>query len=139
MRHGLTACDESTTLNRSARRVRRACVRRYSALSAASAVCVVVVLLLPAVLFAQQTDIRITKVREHFFMLTGAGGNVAALVFPEGITLVDSGRTEMGDKLLAALRTLSPNPIRYIINTSVDPDHTGEAGALDLGIHCVLE
>ena len=59
-----------------------------------------------------------TKVRDHFFMLTGAGGNVAALVFPEGITLVDSGRVEMSDKLLAALRTLSAQPVRYIINTS---------------------
>ena len=72
-----------------------------------------------------QSDIRVTKVREHFFMLTGAGGNVAALVFPEGITLVDSGRMEMSEKLLAAIRTLSPLPIRYIINTSADPDHTG--------------
>jgi cyclase len=80
---------------------------------------------LPAVLFAQQSDIRVTKVREHLFMLTGAGGNVAALVFPEGITLVDSGRIEMSDKLLATLRTLSARPVRYIINTSADPDHTG--------------
>ncbi len=85
---------------------------------------------LPSVLSAQQsdvrvTDIRVTKVRDHFFMLTGAGGNVAALVFPEGITLVDSGRIEMSDKLLATLRTLSTQPVRYIINTSADPDHTG--------------
>jgi glyoxylase-like metal-dependent hydrolase (beta-lactamase superfamily II) len=58
-------------------------------------------------------------------MLTGAGGNVAALVFAEGITLVDSGRLDMSEKLLAALRTLSPLPVRYIINTSADPDHTG--------------
>ena len=74
---------------------------------------------------AQQSDIRVTKVRDHFFMLTGAGGNVAALVFAEGITLVDSGRVDMSDKLLAALRTLSAQPVRYIINTSPDPDHTG--------------
>jgi len=81
--------------------------------------------LLPLAVADAQNDIRVTKVRDHFFMLTGAGGNVAVLVFDEGITLVDSGRTEMGDKLLAAVRTLSPLPIRYIINTSVDPDHTG--------------
>jgi cyclase len=74
---------------------------------------------------AQQSDIRVTKVREHFYMLTGAGGNIAALVFPEGITLVDSGRTEMSSKVLATLRTVSPLPVRYIINTAVDTDHTG--------------
>jgi glyoxylase-like metal-dependent hydrolase (beta-lactamase superfamily II) len=80
---------------------------------------------LPSVMRAQQSGIRVTKVREHFFMLTGAGGNVAVLVFPEGVTLVDSGRVEMSDSLLAAIRALSPSPVRYIINTSADPDHTG--------------
>jgi cyclase len=80
--------------------------------------------LLPFAIGAQ-SEIRVTRVRPNFFMLTGAGGNVSALVFNDGITLVDTGRTEMSDKLLAAIRTLSPLPIRYIINTSVDPDHTG--------------
>ena len=92
---------------------------KFGTLLLASAFC-----LLPLILRAQ-ADIRVTKVREQFFLLTGAGGNVAALVFNEGITLVDTGRTEMSDKLLAAIRTLSPRPIRYIINTAVDPDHTG--------------
>jgi glyoxylase-like metal-dependent hydrolase (beta-lactamase superfamily II) len=74
---------------------------------------------------AQQAEIRVTKVRDRFFMITGAGGNVAVLTFPEGMTLVDSGQLERSDKLIAALRTLSTQPIRYIINTSADPDHTG--------------
>jgi cyclase len=71
------------------------------------------------------TGVRVTKVRDNLYMFTGAGGNITALVFPEGITLVDSGRLEMSEKVLAALRTLSSKPIRYIINTHVHPDHTG--------------
>jgi cyclase len=74
---------------------------------------------------AQQAEIRVTKVRDQFFMLTGAGGNVAVLTFPEGLTLVDSGRLDASEKLIASLKTLSPQPVRYIINTSADPDHTG--------------
>ncbi len=74
---------------------------------------------------AAANEIRVTKVRDSLYMLTGAGGNIAALVFPEGITLVDSGRLEMSEKVLAAVRTLSTKPIRYIINTHVHPDHTG--------------
>ena len=31
----------------------------------------------------------------------------------------------MSDKVLAAIKKLSDKPIRYIINTSFDPDHTG--------------
>ena len=58
-------------------------------------------------------------------MLSGAGGNITVLEFPEGVTLVDSGRAEMSDKVLAAVRTLSTKPIRYIINTHVHPDHVG--------------
>jgi cyclase len=71
------------------------------------------------------SDVRVTKVRDHFFMLTGAGGNVAVFVFPQGITLVDSGRTDMSEKVIAAIRALSPLPVRYIINTAVDADHVG--------------
>jgi glyoxylase-like metal-dependent hydrolase (beta-lactamase superfamily II) len=74
---------------------------------------------------AAQGDIRVTKVRDSLYMLTGAGGNIAVLVFPGGITLVDSGSAEMSDKVLATLRTLSMQPIRYVINTHLDPDHTG--------------
>jgi glyoxylase-like metal-dependent hydrolase (beta-lactamase superfamily II) len=93
---------------------------KLSTLLLTSALC-----LLPFAAADAQDGIRVTQVRPNFFMLTGAGGNVAALVFNEGITLVDTGRTDMSDRLLAAIRTLSPLPIRYIINTSVDPDHTG--------------
>ncbi len=58
-------------------------------------------------------------------MIQGAGANITVLTFPEGITLVDSGAAQMTDKVLAAVRTLSPQPIRYIINTSVTADHVG--------------
>jgi len=100
------------------------CVLRVLGGSAILRCAVLVAVILPVV-FAQPSDIRVTKVRDQFFMLTGAGGNVAALLFAEGITLVDSGRLDMSDKLLATLRTLSAQPVRYIINTSPDPDHTG--------------
>jgi glyoxylase-like metal-dependent hydrolase (beta-lactamase superfamily II) len=70
-------------------------------------------------------EIRVSKVRDHFFMLSGAGGNIAVLEFPEGVTLVDSGLEAMSERVLATIRTLSRQPIRYIVNTHVDRDHTG--------------
>jgi glyoxylase-like metal-dependent hydrolase (beta-lactamase superfamily II) len=73
----------------------------------------------------QGQDVRILHVRGNVFMLQGAGGNITVLTFPEGVTLVDSGTAQMADKVLAAIRTLSTQPIRYIINTSVGADHTG--------------
>ena len=44
---------------------------------------------------------------------------------PEGVILVDSGTTAMADKVLAAIQKITPLPIRYIINTSMDADHVG--------------
>jgi glyoxylase-like metal-dependent hydrolase (beta-lactamase superfamily II) len=58
-------------------------------------------------------------------MLVGAGGNVAVQVGAEGILVVDTGAEARGDDLLAAIRRLSDKPIRMVINTHVDADHTG--------------
>ena len=69
--------------------------------------------------------VRILKVRGNMSVIQGAGGNITVLTFPEGITLVDSGAAQMADKVLAGIRTLSSQPIRYIINTSVTADHVG--------------
>src|SRR5215471_14897611 len=74
---------------------------------------------------ATDGSIRILKVRDNVSMLQTPGGNVTVLAFPEGITLVDSGPADTVDKLIAAIRSLSPQPVRYIINTSVDPGHIG--------------
>ena len=103
----------------------------------AAAVCAAVLLLetagLPGRAHAQQNQsaIKILKVRGNVSIIQGAGGNITVLTFPEGITLVDSGTAEMADQVLAAIRTLSTQPIRYIINTHVHPDHVG--GNLKIG------
>ena len=65
------------------------------------------------------------KVRGDVSMIQTPGGNITVLAFPQGVTLVDSGPVEAADQVLAAIRTLSKQPIRYIINTSADPGHAG--------------
>jgi glyoxylase-like metal-dependent hydrolase (beta-lactamase superfamily II) len=69
--------------------------------------------------------IDLVRIRPNFYVIAGAGGNIAVQVGPEGIILVDSGSAEMADKVLATLRRITPLPIRYIINTSMDVDHVG--------------
>ena len=44
---------------------------------------------------------------------------------PDGIVLVDSGSGPMADAVVAEIKKLSAQPIRYIINTSADADHAG--------------
>jgi len=67
----------------------------------------------------------VVQIRPNFHVIGGAGGNVLVQIGPEGVILVDSGRTDMADKVLAAIRGITKLPIRYIINTSMDGDHVG--------------
>jgi len=69
--------------------------------------------------------IEVVQLRENFYVIGGAGGNILVQIGPEGVILVDSGSAAMADEVLAAIRRLTPLPIRYIINTSMDADHVG--------------
>ena len=90
-------------------------------------------LLLAVVAPVYAQDIVFWPVHGNVYVIAGAGSNVAMSVGVDGILLVDSGRAEIADKLLAAiqqfLRQRDPTgpalPIRYIINTNADPDHVG--------------
>lgn len=70
-------------------------------------------------------DLEIVEVRPDFYMIAGAGGNIAAQIGPIGVILVDTGSTPMSDKVLTEIKRLTSRPIRYIINTSADADHAG--------------
>jgi hypothetical protein len=43
----------------------------------------------------------------------------------QGVLLVDTGPAALANKTAAEIRTLSSEPVRFIVNTSADPDHTG--------------
>jgi cyclase len=73
----------------------------------------------------QTGDVEVVQLRPNLYVIGGAGGNVVVQIGPEGVILVDSGSTERADQVLAAVRRLTDSPIRYIINTSMDADHTG--------------
>ena len=100
-------------------------------------------------------EIETLQVRDHIYILLGAGGNITVSVGPDGVFMVDSGQAAMTDKVLAAVRQLQreaaarliprplgwgaetrssaadrntappPKPIRYIVNTHMHADHTG--------------
>jgi glyoxylase-like metal-dependent hydrolase (beta-lactamase superfamily II) len=76
---------------------------------------------------AQQSsdDLDVVPVRPDFYMIAGAGGNVAVQLGPAGVVLVDTGSAQRTDAVLAAVRRLTSRPIRYIVNTSADADHVG--------------
>ena len=74
---------------------------------------------------AAASGVHTLKVQGNVYMLVGAGGNIALQISDDGVLLVDTGTTANADKVVAAVRELTNKPIRYIINTSADPDHVG--------------
>jgi glyoxylase-like metal-dependent hydrolase (beta-lactamase superfamily II) len=70
-------------------------------------------------------QVRILPVQGNVYMLVGAGSNITVQIGNDGVLVVDAEFAPLSDKILAAIRTLSKGPIRYLINTTYDPDHTG--------------
>lgn len=72
----------------------------------------------------------VIKVRPNFYMIAGAGGNIGAEIGTDGIVLVNAGTAAASEQVLAALKKLTPLPIRYIIDTNADADFVGGNGNL---------
>jgi cyclase len=100
-------------------------------------------------------EVEVLPIRGNLYAIFGAGGNIVASVGPDGVLLVDAGKTGMTEKVLAAVQqiqrewaarnepkpigfgaetrssvadrhvTAPPKPLRYIINTNADADPVG--------------
>jgi cyclase len=67
----------------------------------------------------------VLQLRPNFFMIAGGGSNVGVQIGDDGVVVVDAGSSASAGDVLAAIQKLTPRPIRYIIDTSADPDHVG--------------
>jgi cyclase len=89
---------------------------------------VLVLLAVPAL--AQQQDfskveVKAEKVAEGVYMLAGSGGNIGLSVGKSGTYVIDDQYAPLTDKILAAIRAITPEPVRFVVNTHWHPDHTG--------------
>ena len=79
----------------------------------------------PPIRTANDGQVHIQPVRGSVFMLVGAGGNITVSAGDDGLLLVDTGVASMSEKVLAAARSLSSEPIRYIVNTNERQEYSG--------------
>lgn len=70
-------------------------------------------------------QIKTTDLGHNTYMLEGMGGNITVAVGGDGIIMVDAQYLPLHDKIAAAVKAVSPLPIRYVINTHFHGDHTG--------------
>ena len=74
---------------------------------------------------AETGSLEVLPLRPNFYMIVGAGGNIGVQVGQDGIVVVDAGSAPRADAVVAAIKKLGDQPIRYVIDTSADPDHIG--------------
>jgi cyclase len=70
-------------------------------------------------------DLEVLQLRPNFYMVAGAGANVGFQVGVDGVVVVDAGTAASADAVVAAIKKVTTQPIRYVIDTSADPDHVG--------------
>jgi glyoxylase-like metal-dependent hydrolase (beta-lactamase superfamily II) len=74
---------------------------------------------------ATNDPIEVLQLRPNFYMIAGGGGNIGVQVGVDGVVVVDAGSGAKADTVVVAIKKVTTQPIRYLINTSADPDHVG--------------
>lgn len=71
-------------------------------------------------------EIAISKVRDNIFIIrSAASGNVTLIVSEHGAALIDDKFENDHDDIIKLVRSVTDQPIRYVINTHLHQDHTG--------------
>src|SRR6187401_1469953 len=79
----------------------------------------------PAPIDWAKIEIKATDLGHNTYMLEGQGGNITLAVGSDGIIMVDGQFAPLSDKIKAAIKAISPLPIKYLVNTHFHGDHTG--------------
>jgi glyoxylase-like metal-dependent hydrolase (beta-lactamase superfamily II) len=72
-----------------------------------------------------KVEIKANKVADNFYTLDGQGGTIGVLFGPDGVFMVDTQFAPLSGKIAAAIKQLTPQPIKFVVNTHVHGDHTG--------------
>ena len=96
--------------------------------------------LLPSLALAQQqfdtVTVKAQAIRGGVYVVTGAGGNIGLSVGSDAAFLVDDQFAPLSAKILAAVASVTPQPVKFVVNTHWHGDHVGgnenlgKAGAL---------
>lgn len=81
-----------------------------------------------------KVKVEVTRLAGSVYLLESVGdafggGNVVVSAGPDGMLVVDTKVRGMADKLKAALAPLSPQPVRFVVNTHAHFDHVGNNAA----------
>ncbi|HLL31877.1 MAG TPA: MBL fold metallo-hydrolase [Allosphingosinicella sp.] len=70
-------------------------------------------------------EIKVERIAPGVAVLFGAGGNIGLSYGADGNIIVDDQFAPLTDRILAAIATVDPDPVRFVVNTHWHFDHTG--------------
>jgi glyoxylase-like metal-dependent hydrolase (beta-lactamase superfamily II) len=73
----------------------------------------------------QPTQLTLNKVKDDLYEIEGDGGNVAVYLTDEGVILVDDKFDQDHDAIIAKVKSISSQPVKYILSTHHHADHSG--------------
>ena len=73
----------------------------------------------------QPPELAINKVKDDLYYVEGDGGNVAVYITNEGVILVDDKFEQDHDQIVAKVKSVTSQPIKYILSTHHHADHSG--------------
>ncbi len=76
----------------------------------------------------QAPALTLNKVKENLYEIEGDGGNVAVYVTGEGVVLVDDKFEQDHDGIVAKVKSVTDQPIKYVLTTHHHADHSGGNG-----------
>jgi glyoxylase-like metal-dependent hydrolase (beta-lactamase superfamily II) len=74
---------------------------------------------------SQAPPLTLNKVKDDLYEIEGDGGNVAVYVTSEGVILVDDKFDRDYDQITAKVKSVTNQPVRYVLSTHHHSDHTG--------------
>jgi cyclase len=86
---------------------------------------------------AQSIRIQTVNVRDILYVLTGGGATSLALMRDDGVVLIDTKQPGSGQSVLRTIGGVTDQPVKLIINTTADLDHTGGNAEISTAVEIV--
>jgi glyoxylase-like metal-dependent hydrolase (beta-lactamase superfamily II) len=72
-----------------------------------------------------QVTVKVIPVAAGVYMLEGMGGNIGLSVGKDDAFIIDDQYAPLSEKIRAAVATVTPKPVRFVVNTHWHFDHVG--------------
>ncbi|UTW44445.1 MBL fold metallo-hydrolase [bacterium SCSIO 12696] len=78
---------------------------------------------------------KIEQITDHITVLKAGGGNITLFSGSDGLFVADTGAAHSRDRMLNAVKSVSDQPVRFVVNTHWHFDHVGNNDGLHTPKH----